>query len=346
MLLLCGVCYVEAWLRVFGARKPSRCLRLQVASPDKLFSSDINEIEDDTLQERNLRFAGIGRLYAAESTVSDYSESSVTAPPLEILNRLASSTVMVVGLGGVGSWAAEALCRSGVGTLVLVDLDDICISNTNRQLHTTASSIGQLKLDEMKRRLNDINPHCNVTLIHDFVSAENVNEILDSCTDITALCDCIDGANEKAALLAAGVNRGIPIVTCGAAAGLMDPTKITVDDLTNVQNDRLLASCRRYLRKHYNFERGISKAEMNKISNRERKKREWKIRAVYSPEVPKAVCQEFATSSFRLCDGPMGTACFFTGACGFVLASLVVDMIATNNLVCPRKQQHAAIGHQ
>lgn len=73
---------------------------------------------------------------------------------------------------------------------MLVDLDDICISNTDRQLHMTSSSIGQMKLDEMKRRLNDINPHCNVTLIHNFVSGD-VYEILDSCTDITALCDCI-----------------------------------------------------------------------------------------------------------------------------------------------------------
>ena len=82
-----------------------------------------------------------------------------------ILHRLHHSTVAIVGLGGVGSWAAEALCRSGVGNLILIDLDDICISNTNRQLHALTSTVGQMKIDEMKRRLLDINPGCNVTLM-------------------------------------------------------------------------------------------------------------------------------------------------------------------------------------
>lgn len=85
--------------------------------------------------------------------------------PNDILHRLKHSTVAIVGLGGVGSWAAEALCRSGVGNLILIDLDDICISNTNRQLHALTSTVGQMKIDEMKRRLLDINPACNVTLM-------------------------------------------------------------------------------------------------------------------------------------------------------------------------------------
>ena len=79
----------------------------------------------------------------------------------------------IVGLGGVGSWAAEALCRSGVGNLVLIDMDDICISNTNRQLHTLSSTVGKFKIQEMEKRLLDINPQCNVTLIYDFVSILN-----------------------------------------------------------------------------------------------------------------------------------------------------------------------------
>ena len=91
-------------------------------------------------------------------------------PHIDIINRLASSTVAIVGLGGVGSWAAEALCRSGVGHLVLIDMDDICISNTNRQLHTLTSTIGKSKIHEMKARLLNINPQCNVTTVFDFVS--------------------------------------------------------------------------------------------------------------------------------------------------------------------------------
>lgn len=89
---------------------------------------------------------------------------------LDVIDRLTSSTVAIVGLGGVGSWAAEALCRSGVGHLVLIDVDDICISNTNRQLHTLSSTVGKFKIQEMEKRLLDINPECNVTLIYDFVS--------------------------------------------------------------------------------------------------------------------------------------------------------------------------------
>lgn len=85
--------------------------------------------------------------------------------PDDVLHRLHQSTVAIIGLGGVGSWAAEALCRSGVGNLILIDLDDICISNTNRQLHALTSTVGQMKIDEMKRRLLDINPGCNVTLM-------------------------------------------------------------------------------------------------------------------------------------------------------------------------------------
>lgn len=90
---------------------------------------------------------------------------------LQIVERLNKATVAVVGLGGVGSWAAEALCRSGVGNIVLIDLDDICISNTNRQLHATSTTVGKMKIDEMKRRLLDINPQCRITNILDFVSS-------------------------------------------------------------------------------------------------------------------------------------------------------------------------------
>ena len=109
----------------------------------------------------------VGRLYARESPTSN---EDALGPHLAVVDRLAKATVSVIGIGGVGSWAAEALCRSGVGNIILIDLDDICISNTNRQLHATSSSIGRLKTDEMKRRLVDINPECNVTAIHDFVS--------------------------------------------------------------------------------------------------------------------------------------------------------------------------------
>ncbi|CAB9500445.1 threonylcarbamoyladenosine dehydratase [Seminavis robusta] len=318
---------------------------LGVAAPDELFVPENQEgmngdmgniMRDMATEERNLRFAGIGRLYAKGATPSP--GSSATAPSyLEVIDRLSQSTVVVVGLGGVGSWAAEALCRSGIGNLVLIDLDDICISNTNRQLHATSTTVGRLKIDEMKRRLIEINPQCNITLIHDFVTADNVYDILENqCgNSTTALLDAMDGTKEKTALLAACVNLSIPIVTIGAAAGRMDPTKIVVDDLIHVENDRLLATCRKNLRKFHGFERGLKLSEKAKVSM---KKREWKIPTVFSTEVPPPVCND-DSSSFRRCDGPMGTACFVTGSYGFVAASLVVEMIATGNLLAP-KQQH------
>ena len=117
-------------------------------------------------------------------------------PHLSIIDKLNSYTVIVVGIGGVGSWSAEALCRSGIGHLVLIDLDDICISNTNRQLHAMTSTVGKMKIDEMEKRLKDINPHCNITLIHDFVSVDNVDEILSAFVDEnnsrTVCLDAID----------------------------------------------------------------------------------------------------------------------------------------------------------
>lgn len=161
---------------------------------------------DEAIEQRNLRFAGVGRLYTPPP-----SDDSTENDHLHIVGRLTQATVMVVGLGGVGSWAAEALCRSGVGNLVLIDLDDICISNTNRQLHAMSSTVGRFKIDEMERRFKDINPQCNVTLIHNFVSDDNVDAIFTSIPGLTACLDAIDGARGKSALIAACARYQIPV---------------------------------------------------------------------------------------------------------------------------------------
>jgi hypothetical protein len=126
-----------------------------------------------------MRFAGVGRLYARQialTLVPDQDgEEQEQDPVIVALERLSKATVMIIGLGGVGSWAAEALCRSGVGNLVLVDLDDVCISNVNRQLHATSQTVGQFKISAMKERLMQINPTCNVTTVFDFVSTYSHN---------------------------------------------------------------------------------------------------------------------------------------------------------------------------
>jgi tRNA A37 threonylcarbamoyladenosine dehydratase len=205
-------------------------------------------------------------------------------------------------------------------------------SNTNRQVHALSSTVGIMKIDEMKSRLNDINPQCKITVIHDFISPENIDNILDGIKGINACIDAIDGAENKSALLAACTRRKISIVTCGGSAGRTDPTKIVCDDLTRAKDDRLLSACRKILRKTYGFSEGKSFLDLPK---------KWHIKAVFSTQlaktVPQKVPQGTGGSSLRHCDGALGTACFVTGTIGFVAAGLVVEMIASNKFPRPRK---------
>ena len=299
-------------------RRPSHLKKSIQADVDTSHEVDARQ------EEYRLRFGGVGRLY--ESKTSDFSQP---------LQRLQQATVVIVGLGGVGSWCAEALARSGIGNLVLIDLDDICISNTNRQLHATSSTIGKLKIEEMQRRLLDINPYCNVSLVHEFVSPGNVHSVIEHL-GASVLVDVIDGSKEKSALLAACADLRIPVITCGGAAGRKDPTKIVCDDLTEVIGDKLLATCRKDLRKYHGFERGLPFQEKRKL--KQSKSRKWNIQAVFSTEPQKSLpAGADLGSSFRRCDGALGTACFVTGAYGFATAARVVDMIANGRIVPPRR---------
>ena len=342
-----------------------------------------NGINDYDYEQRNLRFGGLGRLYSSYSTkpvknneinlqdevpTEDHSsKKEIPSPPppppphIEILDRLSQSVVAVVGLGGVGSWAAEALCRSGVGHLVLVDLDDICISNTNRQLHATSQSVGTFKIDEMERRLKCINPEVQITLVHDFVSPANVDDILLFQTSenldgkrqkeelkLTACLDAIDGHRQKSALIASCARNGIPIVTCGGSAGRTDPTRLVVEDMTRVLTDPLVSSCRRTLRRQYGFEQGISTKTKTKSTTR-KTPRKWNIPCIVSKEPQRQVSQNEeenggSLSPLRRCDGALGTACFVTGTAGFIAAGLIVDMIAKDKLVVPKRPRHIDIG--
>jgi len=292
-------------------------------------NSGTNEDLDLGSDQRGIRFGGVARLYANRLGGADDTEEKV-------LDRLAASTVAVIGLGGVGSWAAEALCRSGVGNLILVDLDDVCMSNTNRQLHATSSSVGKMKIDVMEERLLDINPVCNVTLLYDFVTSDGARSLLQSFQpELTACVDAIDGAHEKTSLILACVELGVPIVTCGGAAGRLDPTQIVLDDLTKVQEDRLLFRCRKVLRQKH----GFPKLPVPKRGQKNRV-RKWRIPAVYSNEVqekPKEGLAGDTASSFRLCDGALGTGCFVTATYGLVAASAVIEMIAKDELIVPKR---------
>lgn len=291
--------------------------------------------EQQQQQQRQLRFSSVGRLYGTTSAGSRPGDSSSSD---DILHRLQRAHVVVVGLGGVGSWAAEALCRSGIGHLTLIDLDDICISNTNRQLHATVATIGQMKIDVMHDRLQQINPQCHVDLIHDFVSTDNVKDMLQKQKQqhpgTTTFClDAIDGSRSKTALMVACVEMAIPIVTCGGSAGRTDPTQFVVKDLTQVQGDPLLGTCRKNMRRYHGFPAGVD-------FKKEKKVKPWNIPAVYSTEPQRSIDDvDHDSSSLRRCDGALGTACFVTGTSGFVAASKVVEMIANGfeTLQTPKK---------
>ena len=305
------------------------------------------ELNDIPQEDISLRFSGVGRLYHDPSQTNKQQEEesgdviacSSDDAHMEVVEKLSKSTVAIVGIGGVGSWAAEAVCRSGVGNIILMDLDDICTSNINRQLHALSSTVGQMKIDEMKKRLLQINPNCNVTLVHDFVGVDNAEEIVQTQfipAGVDIILDSIDGTDEKAALIAAACRNQVPIVTCGGAAGRVDPTQIVCDDLSKSNQCRLLFWCKKQLRDKYKlFPKGPSTKGVNIKKHRTRK---WRIWSVFSEEViTKKNDNSSSTSSLRTCDGPLGTACFVTGTYGFVAASKVISMLANEDeLIKPK----------
>jgi tRNA A37 threonylcarbamoyladenosine dehydratase len=185
------------------------------------------------------RFGGIDRLYGHGS-----------------LARLAAAHACVVGIGGVGSWAAEALARSGVGRLTLIDLDHVAESNVNRQVHALEDTLGQAKVLAMGERIAAINPGCTVVCVEEFVTAENVAALLPACD---LVLDCIDQVQAKAALIAHCRRLKWPVVTTGGAGGRTDPTKIRIDDLSRTVQDALASKLRARLRKDYGFTRDAKK---------------------------------------------------------------------------------------
>ncbi|HXY05756.1 MAG TPA: tRNA threonylcarbamoyladenosine dehydratase [Burkholderiaceae bacterium] len=179
------------------------------------------------------RFGAVARLYGPAS-----------------LARFGAARIAVVGLGGVGTWAAEALARCGVGRLTLIDLDHIAPSNTNRQIHALEPNFGKAKVQAMADRIRAIHPAADLRTVEDFLTAENVAQCLQG---IDLVIDCIDQVAAKAALIAYARNNGIAAVTCGGAGGRTDPARIRRDDLARTRGDRLLARLRHCLRRQYGY---------------------------------------------------------------------------------------------
>lgn len=258
------------------------------------------------------RFGGIARLYGRQA-----------------LTHFHNAHVAVVGIGGVGTWVAESLARSGIGRITLIDLDDICVTNTNRQIHALTSTIGNSKVEIMAQRIAAINPECQVNQIEDFITAENLAEYFmppKQGGDLDYVVDCIDAVKPKAALIAWCKRHKIPLVTVGGAGGQTDPTQVQVIDLAKTYQDPLLAKVRNLLRREYHFSKNVQ--------------RRFGIEAVFSTEqltYPTSNGEICATKpeaggSMRMdCASGFGAVTVVTGTFGFVAVSRVLKKLAASS---------------
>jgi tRNA A37 threonylcarbamoyladenosine dehydratase len=243
------------------------------------------------------------------------------------MKKLFNTHVMVIGLGGVGSWAAESLARSGVGHLTVVDFDEICITNANRQLHALQGLVGKKKAEVMAERLRKVNPQASVSAIPEFYNESNSDRILAYKPDY--IIDAIDNLTAKAHLLATCRSQGLKVVTSGGSAAKMDPLKIKLADLGETYADPMAAQVRKILRQKYDFPDTKS----------------FGIPCVFSDETPmapeelkydngmgfKCVCPQ-GQNNLHSCEHRniiYGTASFVTGAFGLTMASHIVNEIYT-----------------
>lgn len=183
------------------------------------------------------RFGGLDRLYGDGAR-----------------RALAGLRVVVAGIGGVGAWCAEALARSGVGALTLVDLDHVAESNINRQVHALGSTLGRAKVAAMADRIRDINPACRVECVDDFIGPDNVDAILSGPPG--ALLDCTDQVTAKIAMILRARAAGWPMLVCGGAGGKTDPLALRAGDLSVVTHDALLGRVRQELRQRHGYPKG------------------------------------------------------------------------------------------
>jgi len=254
------------------------------------------------------RFGGIARLYGV--------------PALE---KFIQSHVAVIGIGGVGSWTAEALARSGIGAITMVDLDELCITNINRQLHAMDGQIGKQKTDAMAERIKAINPECKVVCEQAFYSERNSEELLSRGFDYVV--DAIDHVKAKSLLVASCKKLKIPMVVCGGAGGLRNPTKIEVADMARVYNDALIKQVRNELRSNYGFPKGGAK-----------KVRKFGVECVFSSESPVFPQCDGSVSGDRPQDQDMrlncttgyGSITHMTATVGFVAAERCLEKLATS----------------
>jgi tRNA A37 threonylcarbamoyladenosine dehydratase len=229
------------------------------------------------------------------------------------LEAFTAARVCVVGLGGVGSWAAEALARSAVGALTLIDPDSIAESNTNRQLHALGDAYGKAKVDAMRERLTEINPLCRIEVIEDLLSLENMAVLL---AGHDVVLDAVDDVPMKIAMAVYCQDNKLPLVVCGGAGGKSDPTSIRVADLSRTEQDPMLAKVRSRLRREYGSIRGFPRDPRRKFG----------IEAVYSvePVQQPVVCIDEGSAPQRLSCAGYGSDVCVTASFGLFAASRVL----------------------
>jgi len=250
------------------------------------------------------RFGGVRRLYG-EHALQQFRQAHVT----------------VIGIGGVGSWSAEALARTAIGRLTVIDMDHVAESNINRQLHALTETLGMAKVQVMAERIRQINPACRVDAIEDFLSVSNIGTLLAEHGDI--IIDCVDNFRVKAALIAHCKRNKIRLITVGAAGGQVDPTRIRVVDLSRTEHDALFSRTRKLLRSDYGFPKNL--------------KRRFDIPCVYSLEQPVFPAQNGGvghekpgdqTGGSLSCAGGLGSAMTVTAAFGLAAAAHVLKKIS------------------
>lgn len=237
----------------------------------------------------------------------------------DAFRRLETARALVVGLGGVGSWAVEALARCGIGGLTLMDGDDVCLTNTNRQLHALSDAIGRPKAEVMAARVAAIHPFCKVRVRREFYRRDIEDRPFDEPLDV--VIDCIDGVMAKATLIGNALARRIPVITCGGAAGKLDPALVQTADLARAHHDRLLMFVRKKLRRHYGLP-GRGNKPMG-------------VTCVFSPEPVRwpDACNKDAHASIDpgrdgpACEGRLGSAVFVTAVFGFHAAAAAIRAI-------------------
>ncbi len=269
-----------------------------------LFPSSVVASASDIDFDR--RFGGIARLYGKAA-----------------LQRFCNSHICVVGVGGVGSWIVEALARSAIGRITMIDLDNVAESNVNRQIHALSATLGMAKVSALSERIAQINPYCKVTEIEDFITPQNLDQMI-GAHGFNYVVDAIDDVRAKTALIAYCRANNIRLITLGSAGGQIDPTRIEVRDLCRTEQEPLLAKVRKLLRTQHGFPRGT--------------KNKFGIDAVFSteplrfPEVQEACAvdgDDQAGITGLNCAG-FGSAMVVTASFGLVAAAQVLRQLASD----------------